>query len=155
MEGGMGMGMSMPEDLGPNYERRRMIDRLLAIADGATAVAAGGTDDTKAKLTELAASLRTVAEGSAADAASTEQVAAEVVKLSGNFNRMLASWAPAAGAASDDSALEEEFGAEAAAEKPAAEEADPAADGEAAPAGEDAAEPAADEPAAEAPAAAG
>ena len=152
---GMGMGMSMPEDLGPNYERRRMIDRLLAIADGATAVAAGGSDDTKAKLTELATSLRTVAEGSAADAASTEQVAAEVVKLSSNFNRMLASWTPAAGAASDDAALEDEFSAEAAAEKPADEEADPAADGEAAPAGEEAAEPTADEPAAGAPAAAG
>ena len=154
MEGGMGMGM-MPEETGPNYERRRMIDRLLAIADGANAVAAGGTDDTKAKLTELATMLRTVAEGSAADAASTEQVAAEVVKLSGNFNRMLAAWAPAAGAASDDSAMEDEFSDEAAADKPADEEADPAADGEAAPADDKPAEPAADEPAAEAPAAAG
>lgn len=155
MEGGMGIGMSMPEDLGPNYERRRMIDRLLAIADGATAVAAGGTDDTKAKLTELATTLRTVAEGSAADAASTEQVAAEVVRLSSNFNKMLAAWAPAAGAASDDSAMDEEFGAEAAADEPTDEEAEPAADGEAAPAGEEAAEPAADEPAAAAPESAG
>lgn len=155
MEGGMGMGMSMPEDLGPNYERRRMIDRLLAIADGATAVAAGGTDDTKAKLTELATTLRTVAEGSAADAASTEQVAAEVVRLSSNFNKMLAAWAPVAGAASDDSAMDEEFGAEAAADEPVDEEAEPAADGEAAPAGEEAAEPAAAEPAAAAPESAG
>ena len=41
MRAAFGAGMAMPEELGPTYERRRMIDRLLAIADGASAVAAG------------------------------------------------------------------------------------------------------------------
>ncbi|WP_428307340.1 hypothetical protein [Lacipirellula sp.] len=151
--GGMGGFDMMPEDLGPKYERRRMIDRLLAIADGASAVAAGGTDESKAKLTELAASLRSVAEGSAPDNVSEVQIAPEVRKLAVSVNKMVATWSPTAAAAGDDAAMEDEFGAEAAAEKPADEAADPAADGEAAPAGEDAAEPAAEKPAAEAPAA--
>jgi hypothetical protein len=56
MGGGFGGGV-MPEETGPNYERRRMIDRLLAIVAGTTAVAAGGTDESKAKLNELADSL--------------------------------------------------------------------------------------------------
>ncbi|BBO36559.1 hypothetical protein [Lacipirellula parvula] len=152
--GEMGMGNfgMMPEDLGPKYERRRMIDRLLAVADGASAVAAGGTDESKAKLTELAASLRGVAEGSAPDNVSEVQIAPEVRKLAVSVNKMVTTWAPAA-AAGDDAAMEDEFGAEAAADEPADEAADPAGDAEAAPAGADAVEPAADKPAAEAPAA--
>ncbi|QDT70880.1 hypothetical protein [Lacipirellula limnantheis] len=168
--GGFGAGMAMPEELGPTYERRRMIDRLLAIADGASAVAAGGSDESKAKLGELVAALRGVAEPAAEDKALLEKIAPAVQDLSVDVNKLVATWTPAAAAA--DEPAGGDFGDEAAAEpaadapadaaEPAA--ADPAAvDGAASPAepaGEPAAPPAegtappAAEPVAEAPAAA-
>jgi len=134
---GGGMGMTMPEETGPTYERRRMIDRLLAIADGASAVAAGGSDESKAKLNELVVALRGVTEPAAEEKARLPDIAPAVQDLSVDVNKLVATWIPAAAAAEDEPAAGE-FGEEA----PAAEE--PAAD---APADDDA-EPAADEPAA-------
>lgn len=145
MRGGFGggMGMTMPEEMGPTYERRRMIDRLLAIADGANAVAAGGSDESKAKLNELVVALRGVAEPAADEKALLETIAPDVQDLSVDVNKLVATWIPAA--AAEDEPAEGEFGAEEpAADEPAADAAKPAEDAETAPA----AEPAAAEPAA-------
>ena len=163
-----GMDMTMPEETGPTYERRRMIDRLLAIADGASAVAAGGDEESKAKLNELVVALRGVAEPATEDKALIENIAPAVEDLSVDVNKLVATWIPAA--AADDEPAAGEFGAEDAAdEKPAEDAAKPAADAEkppaepaaaepaapaAEPAADEAAPPAAEEPAAEAPAAA-
>ena len=148
--------MMMPEEMGPTYERRRMIDRLLAIADGASAVAAGGSDESKAKLNELVVALRGVAEPAAEERALLEEIAPAVQDLSVDVNKLVATWIPAA--AAEDEPAAGEFGEEApAAEEPAEDAAKPAEDAEEAPAAkpaEEAAPPAA-EPAAEAPAAAG
>ena len=133
--GGFGGGMTMPDEMGPTYERRRMIDRLLAIADGAAAVGAGGSDESKAKLGELVVALRGVAEPAAEEKALLEEIAPAVQDLSVDVNKLVATWIPAAAAAEDEPAAGD-FGEEA----PAAEE--PAADAPA----DDAAEPAADEP---------
>lgn len=170
MRGGFGggMGMTMLEETGPTYERRRMIDRLLAIADGASAVAAGGSDESKAKLNELVVALRSVAEPAAEDKALLAEIAPDVQNLSVDVNKLVATWIPAA--AEEDEPAAGEFGAEEAAdEAPAADAAKPAEDAEKAPAepaaaepaapaaepaAEEAAPPAANEPAAEAPAAA-
>ncbi len=139
---GGGMGMTMPEELGPTYERRRMIDRLLAIADGASAVAAGGSDESKAKLNELAVALRGVAVPAAEEKALIENIAPAVQDLSVDVSKLVATWIPAA--AAEDEPAADEFGEEApATEEPAEDTAEPEADAEEAPA-----EPAATEPAA-------
>jgi hypothetical protein len=141
MRGGFGggMGMAMPEELGPTYERRRMIDRLLAIADGASAVAAGGSDESKAKLNELVVALRSVAEPAAEEKALLENIAPAVEDLSVDVNKLVATWIPAAAAADEPAAGD--FGEEA----PADEE--PAAEAPADDSAEPAAEPAGGEPA--------
>lgn len=136
--GGFGTGMAMPEEMGPTYERRRMIDRLLAIADGAAAVGAGGSDESKAKLGELVVALRGVAEPAAEERALLEKIAPAVQDLSVDVNKLVATWVPAE--AADDAPAAGDFGEEA----PAAKE--PAADAPA----DDATDPAAN--AAEAPA---
>lgn len=148
MGGGFGGGM-MPEETGPNYERRRMIDRLLAIVAGTTAVAAGGTDESKAKLNELADSLKSVAIPSAEEKATLEEIAPAVQDLSVDVNKLVATWIPAAAADAAEEPGAGDFGEEPAADEPAegapaAEEApaEPAGD-EAAPAAEGEAETAA------------
>lgn len=159
-EGGGGGGMGafnaqMPIDMGPKYEKRRMIDRTLAIADGADAAANAGSDETKAKLTELAKMIRTVALAAADDKAVNEDVTDSVIALSKNVTLLVANWSPAAAAAGEDEAAEDEFLIEGDDEEAPADEAVPAE--EAAPAEKVApadAAPAAEEPApaAEAPA---
>jgi hypothetical protein len=92
---GMGMAMAMIDDTTPHYEKRRMIDRTLAIASAADAVAAGGSDELKQRLTQFATAIRTVAE----TAASTEQemtISQDVVALAQDVDKMVAAWAPAA-----------------------------------------------------------
>ena len=147
--GGYGGGMTMMEELGPTYEHRRMIDRLLAIADGASAVAAGGTDESKAKLNELVISIRGVAEPAAEEKALLSTTVKSVQNLSSDVNKLVATWAPAAAAA--DEPAPGDFGEEVpVADEPAADA--PASDGEAAAEGAPA-EPAGEAPAGEAPAA--
>jgi len=147
--GDFGGGMTMMEELGPTYEHRRMIDRLLAIADGASAVAAGGTDESKAKLNELVIGLRGVAEPAAEEKALLSTTVRGVQDLSRDVNQLLATWVPAA--AADDEPEAGEFGEEVpAADEPAADA--PAADGEAA-AAEAPTEPAGEAPAGDVPAA--
>lgn len=127
--GGMGMGgmgMAMPIDTGPKYEKRRMIDRTLAIADAADAVAAGGSDELKAKLTELSTAIRTVAMGAADDQAVNEDITDSVIRVSKDVTLLVANWGPAAGPAEVE-ADDEEFPMEAPEEEEApAEEEDPA-----------------------------
>jgi hypothetical protein len=132
-----GPGMMTPEEMGPTYERRRMIDRLLAIADGAAAVGSGGTNESKAKLGELVVALRSVAEPAAEEKALLAEIAPAVEDLSVDVNKLVATWIPAA--AAEDEPAAGDFGEEApAAEEPAADA--PADDEPAAPA-----KPAADE----------
>lgn len=150
--GGGSVDYTMIEETGPTYERRRMIDRLLAVADGASAVAAGGTDESKAKLRELVAALRDVAVPAAEERALVEKIAPAVQTLSVDVNKLVATWVPAA--TTEDDAEADEFGAAAAPApaEPAEEDSPPAADEDDA-TEEAPAEPAAG-PAAEAPAAA-
>jgi hypothetical protein len=90
---GGGYNDFMVEDSTPHYEKRRMIDRAVAIASGADAVAAAGSDELKERLTEFATAIRGVAEA----AASTEEemtVSRDVVQLAQDVDRMVAAWAP-------------------------------------------------------------
>jgi hypothetical protein len=165
MGGGFGGAGMMLEETGPTYERRRMIDRLLAIADGASAVAAGGTDESKAKLSKLVDAVRGVAVASAAEDATLEEIAPAVQDLSVDVNKLVATWIPAAAADAADEPAAGDFGEEPVADEPAddpaaADAGEPEADVEEAPAkpaepaAEEAAPPADETPAAVAPAAA-
>lgn len=153
MGGGFGGAMTF-EETGPSYERRRMIDRLLAIADGASAVSEGGTDESKAKLRQLVDALRGVALASAEEKATLEEIAPAVQDLSVDVNKLVATWIPAAAAGAADEPGAGDFGEEpAAADEPADDPAAEAGDAEEAPAepaAEEAAPPAEAAPAADA-----
>lgn len=149
--GGFGGAMTF-EETGPNYERRRMIDRLLAIADGASAVSEGGTDESKAKLRQLVDALRGVALASADEKATLEEIAPAVQDLSVDVNKLVATWIPATAADAADEPGAGDFGEEPAADEPAddpAAEAGGAEEAPAEPAAEEAAPPAEAAPAAE------
>jgi hypothetical protein len=121
-EGGGGFADVLQEDLGPQYEKRRMIDRTLAIVAGADAVAEGGSDEEKARLTEFSTEIRTVAEAALPDSATTEAITDAVDKLEARISTMVAGWAPAqpAGEAAEEDAEAVELPEEApAAEAPA------------------------------------
>ncbi len=148
--GGEGGGMDFAslgvEDLGPKYEKRRMIDRTIAIVDGAKALQAGSSDELKERLTEFADTILAVAEAAAPENATTTDITDAVVKLEKNINRIVTNWAPAQPGA-DEAAAEEEAVLELPDEAPAEEAADAPADAPVekpadAPASEEAAPPA-------------
>jgi hypothetical protein len=120
--GGMDIGMMM-QDQGPNYEKRRMLDRTRALVKAAEAVAAAGPDDQTKRLTEFATAIRTVAQSAAAKDAVTADVADAVTQLASDVDAMVASWAPPEAAAPD-----EKVPAEPPADEPAPAAAAPAAE---------------------------
>jgi hypothetical protein len=123
-EGGGAFDMSALDDSAPNYEKRRLLDRIFAIAAGAQAVGAGASDELKERLAEFSTTLLTVAEAAAPDNATTADIADMVVELEANIGRMVSAWAPAKPAA--DEAVEEEEAVELPAEAPADAAAAPA-----------------------------
>jgi hypothetical protein len=129
------------EDLGPKYEKRRMIDRTIAIVDGAKALQAGSSDELKERLTEFADTILAVAEAAAPENATTTDITDAVVKLEKTVNRIVTNWAPAKPGA-EEAAAEEEAVLELPDEAPAEEAADAPAD---APVEEPADAPAAEE----------
>jgi hypothetical protein len=93
--GGMDFAMASVEDTTPHYEKRKMIDRTLAIAVAADAVAAGGSDEVKARGVELAKTLRTTAESIAAEERESA-VSEAVIILAGQVDQLVGSWGPQA-----------------------------------------------------------
>jgi hypothetical protein len=131
--GGVDFGALGVEDQGPKYEKRRMIDRTLAIVDGAKALQAGSSDELKERLTEFADTILAVAEAAAPENATTTDITDAVVKLEKNVNRIVTNWAPAKPGAEEAAAEADEEEAlelpeEAPADAPAAEEAAPPAE---------------------------
>jgi hypothetical protein len=144
--GGMDFASLGMEDLGPKYEKRRMIDRTIAIVDGAKALQAGSSDELKERLTEFADTILAVAEAAAPENAGTTEITSAVVKLEKNVSRMVTDWAPAKPGA-DEAAAEEEAELELPEEAPAEDPGDAPADAPAeapadVPAAEEAAPPA-------------
>jgi hypothetical protein len=136
--GGVDFGALGMEDTGPKYEKRRMIDRTLAIVEGARALQAGSSDELKERLTEFADLILAVAETAAPEDAGTTKITSAVMKLEKDVNRIVTNWAPAKpgdeeAAADEDAALEmpdepaEDVG-DAPADAPAVDEAAPPAD---------------------------
>ncbi len=95
---GMAMDLSALDDTTPHYEKRRMVDRSLAIAQAAEAVSAGGSAEVKERAKKLAATIRTAAEALAGEANET-RVTDAVLTLGGEVDKLVASWNPGAAAA--------------------------------------------------------
>jgi uncharacterized membrane protein YgcG len=137
---------SMAAEAGPRYERRRLLDRILAICAGGRAASGGASDEVKQQIDALVTPLQDTADVAAGDEAVDAAVTEMVVELTDEVNRVVGSWGGDAEPAAADAEPEDALDA-AAAEAPAAQEppagepaAEDAAPAEAAPAaGEDAA----------------
>jgi hypothetical protein len=116
--GGFGGGMAFQPE-GPTYEKRRMIDRTLAIVSGAQALAAGSSDELKQRLEEFSGLILAVAEAAAPESATLEETADAVVNLEREVNRIVSSWGPASPAAEEAAEEAEELAEPPAAEPPA------------------------------------
>jgi hypothetical protein len=123
--GGVDFGSLGLEDQGPKYEKRRMIDRTLAIVAGAQAVAAGASDELKERLTEFSTAILQVAEASAPENATDAEITDWVVGLEKDVNRLVSNWAPARPAADEAIEAEEAEAVEAPEERGAEEAAAP------------------------------
>jgi hypothetical protein len=112
---GGGRGGFMPgppmEDDGPHFERRRLVDRLIAIHAAATAVAAGGSDELKQRVTELADAIKEAVDKTSKDDAGEVDVTDEVLQLARTVNGIVNSWAADEPPADADEAAEDEFAA--------------------------------------------
>ncbi|MCC6492023.1 MAG: hypothetical protein IT424_03270 [Pirellulales bacterium] len=118
-----GMSFDPAADLGPKYEKRRMMDRAKAIVAAAQAVSTGSPEELQGRLRQLAAAISAVIDTAAT--ATDAAIADAVFKLSTDVTQMVSSWAPAQGPAGD--AGDEGFGPPA--ETPPAAAAQPAAAG--------------------------
>jgi hypothetical protein len=104
---GMGMDMSALDDTTPHYEKRRMVDRSLAIAAAAEAVSAGGSQEVQDRAKKLASTIRTVAETLAAEEKEST-ISDGVIALAGQVDKLVASWIPAGAAAPEAKGGEKE-----------------------------------------------
>jgi hypothetical protein len=103
---GGGFGGGPMEDTGPHFERRRVVDRLIAVQTGAAAVVGGGSDELKQRVAELAEVLKD-AITKAADKGATELAVADIVMdLARDVNGIVNGWtaddAPAGGEEADN-----------------------------------------------------
>lgn len=119
---------------GPRIEKRRLLDRLKAVADAVDQFGAASTDETKERMSDLSAPVRAALNDAAKTDATQLGVAKSMIALAAEVEELVNEWSPAEPAAEEgDAAAEEE----------------PAGDAEAAPAVDAAAvEPAAAEGAA-------
>lgn len=142
LEGGFGGGMAIDPaaSLGPRIEKRRLLDRLKAVADAADQFGGATADEAKQRMSDLAKPLRNAFDAAAKSDATDLGIASSMIELAGTIEELVDEWAPAEPepAEGEEEVVEEE----AADEAPAAE---PADDADAAPA--EAAEPAAAAPA--------
>lgn len=115
--GGMGAGgLAALDDTTPHYEKRRMLNRILAIRSAANALAAAGSPELKERLDALTKPIGQVADEAVKPKATDAEVVDSVLKLAKEVNGLVADWKPAAGGAP---AAEPAAPAEPAAEPPA------------------------------------
>ncbi len=88
--------MPLLDDTTPHYEKRRMLDRILAVASAADALAAAGSPELKTRLEELTKPIHEMADAAVKSNAPEMGVAKSVVALADEVNRVIAQWTPAA-----------------------------------------------------------
>jgi hypothetical protein len=94
--GDFGGGLAALENEGPRYEKRRMLDRISAIIACGTALAGAGSDELKARMNDLVGPMTEVTEESAKANATDADVAAAVIELAADVNRLVKGWNAAA-----------------------------------------------------------
>ncbi len=94
-DGGGGFSDPLAEE-GPKIERRRVLDRLVAVMSAASAVAQADTSDLKQRMTELAALVRSAATTVANEKTTEVDVAEAIIMLSGEIDDLVSSWQVAA-----------------------------------------------------------
>lgn len=108
MGGGFeGGGLAALDDTTPHYEKRRMLDRLLAVRDAANALAAAGSPELKTRLDQLTKPIQQVADEAVKPKATDAGVVGSVLELAEEIDRVVADWGPnPAGAAPADEPAE-------------------------------------------------
>lgn len=104
--GGFGGGSALGDE-GLRLEKRRMIDRLKAVADAADALGGAAADEVKERMTSLATPIKSTWEAAASNEAIDAGVARSVIDLAQEVGRLTAEWAPPEAAAGEDEAFEE------------------------------------------------
>jgi len=89
--GGYGRG-GIEEDLGPHYEIRRMLDRVLGIVAGLDAVTPTSGDPVQSRLSELKTALQQLADAAGQRGALEADVADVVIKTARAVEQMIGSW---------------------------------------------------------------
>jgi hypothetical protein len=100
-------GRASSLDTGPRYERRRLLDRLLALESGIKAVAAGADPEAKSQLQALAGPLRPVISTAGEKDTSDVDIAEPVIKLASKIDQVIRAWKSADQPAEDK--VEDEF----------------------------------------------
>jgi hypothetical protein len=91
--GGFGFGGMPMVDTGPHYERRRFLDRVMAVHVAGEAVLAAGSDELKQRMAELLTPLKDAADKAVDDSTTELALAREVVDLADQVNDIVNSWA--------------------------------------------------------------
>lgn len=107
--GGFGGGMTPMEDTGPHYERRRLVDRLMAVHIAAEAVSANGSEELKQRVTQLVEVIKEAADKAANDKTIELEVADLVVELARSVNGIVNGWSADAAPAEEEGAADGDF----------------------------------------------
>lgn len=105
--GGFGAGMPEMPDTGPHYERRRFLDRVMAVHFAGEAVATTGSDELKKRLADLLTPLKRAADKAIDKKTNEVTLSREVLELADTVNEVVDSWtADAAPAAAEADATD-------------------------------------------------
>ncbi len=94
--GQIGLGRNRGGPVGPSFERRRLLDRLMSLADGIEGVEPAATPEAKGQLQALVGPIRPVITSAGAKDALDEDIVDEVIQLAAEVNRVIGSWKSAA-----------------------------------------------------------
>ena len=105
-QGRFSMGRGGKQDLGPHYERRRLLDRLLAITHGIEAVSAAADPDAKGKLQALAGPMRPVIASASEKGTEDVDLVDPIIDLAREIDNVVRGWKSADGPAKEKAADE-------------------------------------------------
>ena len=91
-----GGGIGAPMETGPRYEKRRMLDRIVAVDAGFEAVQAAAPEQLKQRITEMRGVIKTLVAATVARGAIDDDVAAAVLVAARDIKPLVDAWLPAA-----------------------------------------------------------
>jgi hypothetical protein len=90
--GGTFRGARGGQDSGPQYEKRRLLDRLLALKDGIVAVTGGANPEDKSRLEALVPPLQPVIDTASEKDTTGINIVDPVIEMASEIDRVLRSW---------------------------------------------------------------